>query len=332
MTSNNDSKLVVPTELDSELFDVHFHYVPAAYRTVAIESGFGAPDGMYGMPPWDESMMMDMMDQTGITTGMLSISSPGVHFGNDAIARKLARDTNEEGARLKAAYVGRLGLFAAIPLPDVDGALREIEYSLDVLHADGIYLQTNAGGIYPGETAFDPVLSELDRRSSVVFIHPTSPACTCCGPREKPLPRPTLEFMFETTRCVTNLVVSGALRRFPNIRFIIPHGGATISVLADRLAMSAGWLKNLEDVTSEEVFPALSSLYYDLAGATTPRQIAALRTFANPGRLFYGSDWPHTRLPVVAKLKSDLENYFAGDQQLLIDVRSRNARTLFPTL
>jgi 6-methylsalicylate decarboxylase len=288
------------------LYDVHFHYVPDAYREVAIASGFGVPDGMPGLPVWSEALMVDMMEQNGIEKGFLSISSPGVHFGNDQVARALARRVNEEGARLKAAHPGRLGLFAAIPLPDVDGALFEINHALDVLGADGIYLQSNAGGIYPGESTFDPIFAELNRRGSIVFIHPTSPACPCCGPRERRLPRPVLEFMFETTRAVTTLILSGTLERYPNVKIIVPHGGATLSVLADRIAMTADLLPNMGDLEGKEILPALARLYYDLAGVPTPRQLVTLRTFADPSHLFYGSDWPHTPQRVVDKLRCDL--------------------------
>jgi predicted TIM-barrel fold metal-dependent hydrolase len=314
------------------IYDVHFHYVPDAYREVAIASGFGVPDGMPGLPAWSEALMLDMMAQNGIEKGFLSISSPGVHFGDDAVARVLARRTNEEGARLKTVYAGQLGLFAAIPLPDVDGALREIEYALDVLGADGIYLQSNAGGIYPGESNFEPIFTELNRRGSVIFIHPTSPACPCCGPRERQLPRPVLEFMFETTRAVTSMILSGTLKRCPNVKIIVPHGGATLSVLADRIAMIADLLPNMGELPGAEILPALATLYYDLAGVPTPRQLSALRTFADPSHLFYGSDWPHTPQRVVAKLRSDLEGFLSSEQDLLADIRRRNAQRLFTRL
>jgi 6-methylsalicylate decarboxylase len=314
---------------DTGVFDVHFHFVPDAYREVAIASGFGVPDGMPGIPAWSEAAMLEMMERNGIEKGYLSISSPGVHFGKDDVARALARRVNEEGARLKGVYASRLGLFAAIPLPDVDGALREIEYALDVLGADGIYLQSNAGGIYPGESRFEPIFAELQRRKAVVFMHPTSPACPCCGPRERPLPRPVLEFMFETTRAVTSLILSGTLQRFPDIKLIVPHGGATLSVLADRIAMTADFLPNMGDLKGKDILPALTKVYYDLAGASTPRQLTALRSFADPSRLLYGSDWPHTPQPVVAKLRSNLEEFLSSDAGLAADIRYRNAQRLF---
>jgi predicted TIM-barrel fold metal-dependent hydrolase len=308
--------------------DVHFHFVPDAYRKAAVASGFGVPDGMPGIPAWSEALMLEMMERSHIEKGYLSISSPGVHFGKDDVARDLARRVNEEGARLKGVYPGKLGLFAAIPLPDVEGALREIEYGLDVLGADGVYIQSNAGGIYPGESRFEAVFAELERRKAVVFMHPTSPACTGCGPRELPLPRPVLEFMFETTRAVTNLILSGTLLRYPDIKLIVPHGGATLAVLADRIAMTADILPNMGDLKGDAILPALARIYYDLAGASTPRQITALRTFADPSRLLYGSDWPHTPQRVVAQLRSNLEEFFSPEQGLWADVRQRNARRL----
>lgn len=112
----------------SMLFDVHLHYVPEFYRQAVLDAGFAHPDGMPGIPPWNDEAMLAMMDQVGIAKAILSVSSPGVHFGDDVAARALSRRLNEEGTRLKHAHPGRLGLFASVPLPDVDGALAEIAY------------------------------------------------------------------------------------------------------------------------------------------------------------------------------------------------------------
>jgi 6-methylsalicylate decarboxylase len=148
-----------------------------------------------------------MMDNLGIAIGMLSVSSPGVHFGNDTKARALARSVNEFAARTIGEYRGRFGGFASLPLPDIDGALQETEYAFDTLQLDGIVMLTNFNGVYLGDKRLDPLFDELDRRRAVVFIHPTSPICwqqTALG-----YPRPMIEFTFDSTRAVVNLIFSG---------------------------------------------------------------------------------------------------------------------------
>ncbi len=312
-----------------DLVDVHLHFVPDVYRQAAIAAGWGTPDGMPGIPPWTEAAMLDMMDRVGIAKGMLSISSPGVFFGDERAARDLSRRVNLEGARLVSDRRERYGLFASLPLPDVDGALREIEFAFDTLGAEGIYLQSNAGGVYPGDSAFDPVFAELDRRGAVVFLHPTSPWCPCCASKERPLPRPMLEFMFETTRAVTNLVLSGTLDRYPNMKLIVPHAGATLPVLADRIELMTGMIPSSSAVPASEVIPTLSRLYYDLAGVPVRGLLPALRTFADPERLLYGSDWPHTPTAVVERNRRNLDEVFNAEPGAPHAWRGRNAGRLF---
>src|SRR5208282_4146085 len=121
-------------------------------------------------PHWSVEATLAMMDRTGIATGMLSVSSPGVHFGNDKNARLLARSVNEFAARMIGDHRGRFGGFASLPLPDVDGALAEIAYALDTLKLDGVVMLTNFNGVYLGDKRLDPVFDELNRRGAVVFI------------------------------------------------------------------------------------------------------------------------------------------------------------------
>lgn len=315
--------------MTGKLFDVHTHFVPDVYRQAAVAAGWGTPDGMPGIPAWTERGMLEMMDTIGIAKGILSISSPGVYFGDGAAARDLSRKVNLEGAALKARWPDRLGLFASLPLPDVDGALAEIAFAFDELDAEGIYLQSNAGGIYPGDSAFERVFAELDRREAIVFLHPTSPACPCCGDRERPMPRPVLDFMFETTRAVTNLVLSGTLDRFPRIKLIVPHAGATLPVLLDRIVWTAGLNPNMTDLAGEALRATFGRLYFDLAGAPVPRLLPALRSFADATHLFYGSDWPHTPQPVVAQLREDLDTFLGDEPDFLAAVQFGNAARLF---
>lgn len=315
--------------MSRKLFDVHTHFVPDVYRQAAIAAGWGKPDGMPGIPAWTERGMIEMMDAIGIDKGILSISSPGVFFGDKAAARALSRQVNLEGAALKQRWPDRLGLFASLPLPDVEAALAEIAFAYDELGVEGIYLQSNAGGIYPGDTAFEPVFAELDRRQAIVFLHPTSQACPCCGDRERPMPRPVLDFMFETTRAVTNLILSGTLDRYPDIKLIVPHGGATLPVLLDRIVWTAGMMPNMTDMKQEAIRAAFGRLYFDLADAPTPRQLPALRTFADSAHLLYGSDWPHTPQPIVAQLREELDVFLAEEPNFRSLIYYENAAKLF---
>ncbi len=312
--------------------DVHAHYLPAGYRAAAAAAGHEHPDGMPGLPRWDTGMALDMMDRLNIRAAMLSISSPGVHFGDDAAARKLAREVNEEGAKAAKDHPGRFGLFASLPLPDIDRALAEAAYAFDTLGADGVVVETNHHGIYMGDRKLDPLYAELDRRRAVMFMHPTSPTCPCCQALSLGFPRPMIEFMFETTRAVANMLLTGTFDRFPNIRLIVPHAGAAVPVLADRIAGLSPALGLPEPLDPDRFFATLRSFYYDLAGYPLPRLAPALLQVADPGRIFYGSDWPFTPLPIVTRLAGEMDRTPLFDDATRTRILHGNALDLFPRL
>ncbi len=289
--------------------DVHSHFVPDGYRNAATAAGHTRPDGFLHLPPWSAAEHVDMMDRSGIATSFLSISSPGVHFGDDAAARSLARDVNDEGHRTAVSYPGRFGHFASLPLPDVDGAVAELRYCYEHLDVDGVALLTNAGGMYLGDPELDPVFAELNDRHARVFLHPTSPPCweqTSLG-----RPRPMIEFLFDTTRAVVNLVLNGTVARHPDIEFIIPHAGAALPVIADRVAAIARVLPDVDP--SSDILRDLGRLHYDLAGYPIPRQFDVLLTIATLDHLHYGSDYPFTPEVAVNRAAVALDEVDPGE-------------------
>ena len=319
--------------------DVHHHFLPEYYRDALRDAGLSPPDNMGETPDWSVGAALETCDRLGIGTAFLSISSPGVHFGDDAAARRLARRTNEDAARLAAAYPGRFGWFAITPLPDIGGALDEIRHAFDTLGADGIVFETNFQGTYLGDRELEPIYEELDRRAAVVFLHPTRPHCRCAahapvGARGRDLsfgyPVPLIEFLFETTRTVTHLLLSGTLARHPNIRLIVPHAGAALPVLAGRIQgqMHAG--RPLDPQAPADIRAALRKLHYDLAGVPLPEQLEALLHVADRSRLHYGSDWPFTNADACEGLLRDLEaTPLLGELDRRAAMRG-NAELLFP--
>ncbi|MFD0374540.1 amidohydrolase family protein [Streptomyces sp. NPDC127112] len=286
--------------------DVHHHFLPDFYRQALIDNGHSRPDGIWGIPGWDETSALRMLDEAGIAKAYLSISSPGVHFGDAAAARVLARRVNEEAARLARAHPGRFGFFASTPLPDIDGALAEIAYAFDELGADGVVFETNFDGLYLGNEQLEPVHAELGRRNAVLFLHPTSPAAPCTGHAPAlPYPRPMLEFLFDTTRTVTDMVLSGVLERHPGLRVIVPHAGAVLPAVASRVDVIGARTVGKEH--QQPMRNALRTLHFDLAGMPLPEMLPALLNVADPARLHYGSDWPFTPLPEVLAWAGRLE-------------------------
>src|SRR5580693_8319373 len=204
--------------------DVHHHYVPPVQGAAMAKHGGQATK-------WTVQSSLADMDKAGVTTAVLSLPPPGVWFGDVEEGRSLARACNEYGAQLRKDNAGRFGLFAAIPLPDTEGSLREIAYALDVLKADGIGLFTSYGEKYLGDAAFVPVFEELSRRKAVVYTHPVSPAC--CSNMIAGVQDGTVEYASDTTRTIASLIFGdgGTAFRCPDIRFIWSHSGGTLPFL-----------------------------------------------------------------------------------------------------
>jgi predicted TIM-barrel fold metal-dependent hydrolase len=269
--------------------DVHRHVSPPFYQ----ETIKGAYPKMFPPPlaAWTPERCLADMDAAGIETGMLSMPArPGMYFGDVAAARKLCRQSNEYMAELRRAHSGRFGMFAALPLPDVDGSLVELAYALDVLKADGVGTWTSYGQQYLGDAKFAPLWSELDRRKAVVFTHPTDAAC-CVNPVPQ-MSETVIEFAADTTRAIGSIVFSGTSARFPNIRFIFSHGGGSMPFVIDR------FLDQGRDSKSAALLPhgveyELRRFYYDTAFASSPEAMAALMKLVPASHVVLGTDFPY---------------------------------------
>ena len=213
----------------AKYIDVHHHFVPpgyAEYANTAVQSA------KFQTPLWSREIALSTMDQFGVATSMLSLSTPGVNLGDVTEARKRARKYNELAANEVAAHPKRFGLFAVLTLPDVEGSIAEAIYALDTLKADGVILLANANGQYLGDPAVEPLLAELDRRKAVVFVHPSA-----LQAQPVALAPPFMaDFLLDTTRTAITLVRSGAMKRYPNMKIILAHGGGFLPFAVYRFA------------------------------------------------------------------------------------------------
>jgi predicted TIM-barrel fold metal-dependent hydrolase len=321
--------------LQPAAIDLHAHFLPPQYRAAALAHGPN-PDGP-PYPEWDPAAAVAMMDEVGIAAQALSLSSPGVSFLDAPAERaRLVRAVNEDGAAAVAAYPSRFGLLASLPLPEIDAALAELAYAFDELGADGAGLHTHYGPVYLGDTTLEPVMAALNDRAALVTIHPRSP----CGWEQVSFgrSRPMVEFLFDTTRAVVNLSLSGVLDRYPAVRWVVPHAGAALPVMADRVARLAP-LSNPPPSDGDgagqaapDVLGDLGRLYYDLAGVPLPRALPALLNLVPASQVVYGSDYPFTPAPMVAALAGAI----AGTDVLEGTTRAAalrgNAATLLPRL
>jgi predicted TIM-barrel fold metal-dependent hydrolase len=266
--------------------DLHHHYVPPVHAEAISKNRISSP------PKWSLQSTFEDMDKAGVGTAVLSLVPPGVWLGDEIEeARKLARACNEYGARLVKDNPGRFGLFAAIPLPDTEGSLREIEYALDVLKADGIGLYTSYGEKYLGDPAFLPVFEELNRRKAVVYTHPLNPLC--CTHLADGMGPSSIEFATETTRTIASLIFygQGTAFRCPDIRFIWSHSGGTLPFLIGRFIREQ--MVKKDPRMPDGPVPIVQKYYYEIAQGNLPGQFAALLKLVPVSQVMFGSDYPY---------------------------------------
>lgn len=309
-----------------ERIDVHVHMSPDFYRQAFRDAGLVTTAGT--SVDWTPALALEQMDTHGIATSILSISFPGVHFGDDAAAEALARRCNELAAELGVRWPGRFGGFAVLPLPDLSGALAEAQFALDTLRMDGVVLLASYGGRFLGDAAFEPLMRELDRRKAVVLIHPgMHPSSRTLG---TPWPGFMLEFVIDTSRAAINLLFSGALERFPNIRFILAHGGGVIPYIAWRLSVAPMISPLVPQWPQDKIFEGLRRFWYDTALCATAHSLPALMQTSSPERILFGSDWPYAPTKITALSIQGLKEAPGLSDALRAAIDRGNALKLFP--
>jgi len=267
--------------------DVHHHFAPPFWAAQARAAGAG------GGAPWSMEGTLADMELGGVAKSILSIVQPGTWFKDDQQARALAREVNDYAAKMRSTHPTRFGIFTTLPMPDAEGSLKEIEYGFDTLKADGVGMFTSYGSKWLGDASFTPVLSELNRRKAVVYVHPTNPAC--CSALQPGIGASTIEYATDTTRTIASLLFSGAANRFPDIRWIWSHSGGTMPFLFarfDRLEESMGAAKAKAVLPRGSLYE-VKRFYYETAQGNTPMQFSALLKMIPVSQVLFGSDYPY---------------------------------------
>ena len=314
------------------LIDVHHHARPAAFFEALAQTGRISMAGRPFPPGWTEAGALAMMDENGIATALLSAPDADLLYRDRPIALRLSRLLNDMFGSCMQTRPDRFGAFASLPMPHLDASLDEVAYALDVAGLDGVMLSTSYDGTYLGDASLDPLLSELDRRGAVVFVHPVSPMGRELLKLENS--PALLEYAFDTTRCIVNLIQRDVPARFPAISFIFGHAGGTAPYLAERLTMLRSYLQPeqtrgvLEDRAS--ILHLLRHFFYDTALSASTPVLELLRATVGLDRVLFGTDYPQAPanvIPACATGIRDAVSLAKGE-----DFTSTNARRLVPRL
>jgi len=302
--------------------DLHHHFgTPDWVRMTATRKS----QGYQTWQPYTPAKALEDMDRGGVAASMLSITTPGIWFGDKDETRRMARELNEYGAKMVADYKGRFGLFAVLPLPDVEASLREIEYAFDTLKADGVGLLSSYGNRWHGDPEFAPVFAELNRRRAVVYTHAAAPPC--CQNLQPGINETTIEYNTDTSRTIISLIESGRANACPDIQFIFSHAGGTIPSLAGRFLGQAASAESLaKPAPPNSRLYHLRRFYYDTAGSANPVQMVSLKMIVPTTQIVFGTDFPFGNSAGIAR---GLQNCgFTADELRGID--RENALRILP--
>ena len=301
--------------------DVHQHILPPEYTAWLHSNGVAGAGGI-NLPEWTAETALETMSTFGIGRSILSVSTPGVHLGDDGDARVMARVVNDYSAQVVRDHPDEFGFFATLTLPDVDGAVAEANRAFAELKADGVVLIANSRGTYLGDPAFDPLMEELNRHSAIVFVHPGElPGESIDG-----IPSFAMDFLLDTTRAAFSLVKNNVPRRYPNVRFVLSHAGGFLPYASHRisLAMIATGARD-----PLEALDDFADFYYDTALSGSPAALPSLLAFANLGHVLYGSDWPFAPTVVGDYFNNLLDNNQSLDTEIRAGIDRKNAEALF---
>jgi predicted TIM-barrel fold metal-dependent hydrolase len=300
--------------------DVHHHISPPAWVEALKKAALSNPP----INNWTVQKSLDDMDRAGVATAITSPTRPGVGFLPPAEAAAVARASNDFALKLAGDHKGRFGLFAQLPMPYVDETLKEIEYALDTLKADGVGFMTSYGDKYLGDAAFAPVWEELNRRKATVFTHPIEPKC--CSANLAGFDARYFEYGTDTTRTIASLIFNRTAERCPDVNFIFCHGGGTVTALTDRFTVQLvqGDAK-YKGFTAEGVLAQLQRFYYDTAQASNPIAMASLTKLVAMSQIVYGTDYPYR---TAAEHVKGLAGVFGPEDLAKID--RENALRLLP--
>jgi len=307
----------------SKIIDVHSHII----------TNVGSQAPMDKLPPWSVEESLSLMDANGITASVLSLPDSADHT-KGAEACQLARRINEQLADIVSKHPTRFGAMATLPaLAATDGLLEEMAYALDTLKLDGVAASTSVDDIYLGDTRYDPWFEEMNRRGVTLFVHPV-PA-NASRSVDLGIDVSILEFMFDTTRMLTNMIFSGAKNRFSKIKIISTHGGGTIPYLMTRvetLEKVFGPGKGRPHLSPAAIREGLASFYYDLTAATSPAQLFALLQMVPLSHLVMGFDNPFMPAWTFSPAIQDMQRWNGFSDTDLSSIAHRNAESLYPAL
>ncbi len=302
--------------------DVFAHILPRAYldrlepqlaRTMAPSQLAYYREGVFSFDPvlTDLDARWRAIEPYGEYQQVLVLAVPPLEeVGPPAVAAEFARLANDEMADLVRRYPDRfVGFVAALPLNDVEAALRELDRALTALDALGAQLYTNVLGVPLDDARFEPLFTRLESAGRAIWLHPTRSAAWADYPAERRSDYGlwwSLGWPYETAAALARLVYSGHMERHPHQLVIAHHGGGMVPHFAARLAMGPG-ARQVQHTLPRPPLDYFRRVYVDTALFGAPHAVRCVLDFFGPRHVLFGTDMPLGPAHAVEATMADIE-------------------------
>jgi aminocarboxymuconate-semialdehyde decarboxylase len=283
----------------------------------------GASFGPLEPAHFDFDLRVRRMKEAGVDLAIITLSAPSAFWGGEAVSIEAARIANDEFCAAQAQHPDHIRWMATLPWEYPAASVTELERAVK-LGAIGVLVLGNINGYHLTDSQFAPVWKAIDDRALPVLLHPTVPP----GSEELALGRYALVgsigFMVDTSVALVRMIFDGFFDRYPNLRLIASHAGATLPYVAGRLDRVFETAQRARAVIARPPSEYLSHIYYD---SVCYRQDALEMCVAvgGDGHVLYGSDYPFN----FGDMKGCLARVNALAAPAREKVRGENAMRIF---
>ncbi|MHB8619147.1 MAG: amidohydrolase family protein [Chloroflexota bacterium] len=315
--------------------DIHAHLYPEEYLR-RVEALFAHPktpearatriliDTKIRKDPamWTVDHRLELMEKLGVDYQVLSLSIPQAYEGDAGTRRDLARLANDFFAEQVERHPNRFLAFASLPLPDIEGSLRELARCVDGLGMVGVCLGSHVNGRRYDDPLFTPLFDEIDRRGLPVFLHPM--IAECSANLEDYNLNATLGFIMDTGMTVLRMVFGGMFEKYRRFKLVVPHLGGMLPYLFGRIEGAYRSHPACKAIPRSPI-EYMKEFYYDLVSYHVPSIHMATDLFG-ADHLLLGSDYPFGLGDVHMAIQSIYDAGFSEADQAKIF--GENARKL----
>ncbi len=309
-------------KFSAKTIDFHAHAIlPSYIDALKILKIDAAEAEGFPLPKWTAEDHLQFMEAAGIDFTILSLATP--HISDCAAVRAI----NEEFSALCRRFPKKFGFVATLPLPNVEGSIEEFYFATEKLGALGVKVASNSDGVYLGDKNLDPIFEELNKKNSLVIIHP-SPAQIL--PRKNVVTGKVMalfEYPADTTRAVLNLLANDTLEKFPNLKFVVPHCGSFLPYMKQRAGAMFKMLSAMNLMEPINFEAGIEKLFFDTAGDPMPEQFDILLKIADLDKIIFGTDYPYVPAQVFLG-KKQLFDAALIKRGLMRKIYAENAKNL----